>query len=344
MLRSTPLCLLAATALTWVAGSVAARVLTLSPQTESAAVVRDAASGSSTVNTLVSPAGRLLVAVGAVAADAGRDLVYVAINPDPAVSAAGTPGSIRALAYGSTAAPPGGLDAPIGRYFAALTYDPALARLVGVVADPTGVAAASVFTVSTNAGAAFGVPAYVDAVAGCCQFTSGIAAWRASTQELFLVGRRSGDTEDQLLRFDVGVSGPSMPDAYPIAGGDRVAALAIDASTGTLYALARSAMDFTYLASVTWSAPGSPASFAAIGSAPSGCCYIAAGQATIDGAPGARALFALTRDTNTPAAMRLSRFDFSSGNPVVVNAAMQGYGLWTDPVAMLDRIFADGFD
>ncbi|MEO7063950.1 MAG: hypothetical protein ABI082_09310 [Dokdonella sp.] len=344
MLRLSSLCVLAVAALIGLPAPAAARVLTLSPQDESAAVVRDAASGSSSVNTLVSPEGRLLVAVGAVAADAGRDLVYVTVNSDPAGSAAGSPGAIRALAYGSTPAPPGALNAPVGRYFSSLVYDPALARLVGVVSDPTGVAAASVFTATTNAGTSFGVPAYVNTVTGCCRFTSGIAAWRAGTQELFLIGRRNGDTDDQLLRFDVGVSGPAMPDAYPIAGGDRVAALAVDASTGTLYAIARSVLDFSYLASVTWSAPGSPASLSAIGSAPSGCCYLAAGPATIDGAAGARALFALTRDTDSPGTMRLSRFDFASGNPVVVNPAMHGYGLWSDPVATLDRIFADGFD
>jgi hypothetical protein len=42
--------------------------------------------------------------------------------------------------------------------------------------------------------------------------------------------------------------------------------------------------------------------------------------------------------------MQLSRFDFSSGKPVIVNAAIEGYGLWTDAAASLDRIFADGFD
>ena len=45
-----------------------------------------------------------------------------------------------------------------------------------------------------------------------------------------------------------------------------------------------------------------------------------------------------------PAAMQLSRFDFASGNPTVVNAAIEGYGLWTDMDAALDRIFADGVD
>lgn len=344
MLRSSPSCLVAAVALIGLAAPVAARVLTLSPQDDSSAVVRDAASGSSSLNTLVSPQGRLLVEVGALAADVGRDLVYVAVNPDPAGPAAGTPAAIRAHAYGNTPVPLGTLNAPGGRYFVALAFDPALARLVGVVADPSGVAMASIFTATTNAGTAFGAPAYVDTAVDCCRISSGIVAWRASTQELFLVGRRTGDTEDQLLRFDISVVGSVVPNAYPIAGGDRVVALAVDAPTGKLYAIARSAMDFSYLASVTWSAPGTPASLSPIGSAPSGCCYLATGAATIDGDPGARALFALTRDTNAPGTMRLSRFDFTSGNPVVVNAATKGYGLWSDPVATLDRIFADGFE
>jgi hypothetical protein len=180
------------------------------------------------------------------------------------------------------------------------------------------------------------------AAPGCCRLTRGVAAWRATTRELFAIGRNTGDAEDQLLRFDVG-TGSALPDDYPIAD-DRVVALAVDAEDGSLYALARSTLDFTYLARITYTAPGTPVTLSAIGSAPAACCYVAAGPATIDGAGSARALYALTRDATAPADMQLSRFDFSSGNPVVVNTTIEGYGLWTDAAASLDRIFANGFD
>lgn len=157
-----------------------------------------------------------------------------------------------------------------------------------------------------------------------------------------MVGRRDGDIEDQLLRFDLG-GGTALLDAYPIVG-DRVVALAVDAQDDSVYALARSVLDFSYLARVTYAASGAPATLSAIGSAPAACCYVAAGPAAIDGSGAERALYALTRDAETPASMQLSRFDLTSGNPLVVNAAVEGFGLWSDPGAALDRIFADGVD
>jgi hypothetical protein len=321
---------------------VAARVLTLSHQTDTSAIVRDAVAGDSTVGALASPQGRLLVGVGLLAADAAHDLVYVAVNADPAGPAAGTPATLLVDAYGSVPVPLGSLSAPSGRYFSALVFDAPTSRLIGVVSDPTNVAAAKTFVATTSNGSLFGVPAYVDTTAGCCRLASGIAAWRASTQELFMVGRRSADTADQLLRFNLAAASPG-PDAYPIAG-DSVVALAVDSLSGNLYAIARSVLNVTHLAQVTYSTPGTPANLSAIGSTPAQCCYVATGPATIDGTGAARALYALTRDATAPATMRLSSFNLASGNAVVVNGAMDGYGLWSDPAAQFDRIFANGFD
>jgi hypothetical protein len=319
---------------------VGARVLTLTKQGDTTAIIQDASNGDTAANALASPQDRLFVET--LAADADHDLVYAAILPDPAGASAGSPHALLVGAYGHAPVPAGSMTAPAGLYFSALAFDPPTSSVVGLVSDPTGVGSSQVFAVPTNDGTAFGVPAYMASAPGCCSITRGVAAWRTSTRELFAVGRRTGDSEDQLLRFDVG-TGTALPDAYPIAD-DRVVALAVDAQDGTLYALARSILDFTYLTRITYSTPGTPVTLSAIGSAPATCCYVAAGPATIDGAGSARALYALTRDAATPAGMQLSRFDFTSGNPQVVNASMEGYGLWTDAAASLDRIFADGFD
>jgi hypothetical protein len=317
-----------------------ARVLTLTKQTDTTAIVQDAADGDAAANALVSPQDRLFVE-GGLAADVDHDLVYVASLPDPAGGAAGTPHVLLVGAYGSAPVPSGSMTAPAGLYFSALVFDPASSSVLGLLSDPGEALPTQAFAVATNAGTLFGTPIYAATAAGCCRLTRGVAAWRAATGELFAVGRRAGDSEDQLLRFDF--AGSALPDAYPVAD-DRIVALAVDAADGSLYALARSALDFTYLTRITYTTPGTPVTLSAIGSAPATCCYVAAGPAAIDGAGSARALYALTRDATAPTAMQLSRFDFSSGNPVIVNAAIEGYGLWTDAAASLDRIFADGFD
>jgi len=320
----------------------AARVLTLTKQSDATAIVQDATDGDTAANSLVSPQDRLFIEGGALAADVAHDLIYAASLPDPAGAAAGTAHVLLVGAYGSSPIPSGSMAAPAGLYFSALAFDAPSSSVVGIVSDRTGATSSQVFAVPTNGGTAFGVPGYMAAAPGCCSLTRGVAAWRTSTRELFAVGRNAGDSEDQLLRFDIG-TGSALPDAYPIAG-DRVVALAVDALDGSLYALARSTLDFTYLTRITYTTPGTPVTLSAIGSAPATCCYVAAGPAAIDGAGSARALYALTLDAATPADMQLSRFDFASGNPVIVNAAIEGYGLWTDAAASLDRIFADGFD
>jgi hypothetical protein len=328
-------------ALAWIAHADA-RVLTLAHQTDTTAIVRDASDGNTAANALTSPLGKLYVEVGALAADADHDLVYAALFPDPTAAPPATPSSVIVGAYGSAPIPSGTLAAPAGYVFSALAFDAPGSRLVGIISDKTGASAAQLFTAGTSGGTAIGAPTFVSTAAGCCVFNAGVSAWRASTQDLFAIGRRVGDSEDQLLRFGV-AGGSAMPDAYPIAG-DHVVALAVDAQNGNLYALVRSALDFTYLARITWSTPGTPATLSAIGSAPAQCCYVATGPATIDGAGAARALYAFTRAADASTPLRLSRFDFVSGNPVVVNAASDGFGLWTDASASLDRIFANGFD
>ncbi|MEO7324471.1 MAG: hypothetical protein ABIW82_06555 [Dokdonella sp.] len=345
MSRLTPLYLtLACTFGVLVAASAPARVLTLSYQTDTTAVVRDAAAGDSTVTALTSPQGRLLVGTGLIAADAAHDLVYVVANTDPLGPGAGAPAAVLFFRYGSSPLPSGSLVAPSGRYFTALAFDPTAARIVGVVTDASDPATVvpQVFTVSTSNGTSIGLPTYVNANAGCCRFSAGIAAWRASSQELFMVGRRNGDTQDQLLRFNLGGGAPG-PDAYPITG-DSLIALAIDSQNGNLYGLAHGVVAFTRLVQITYSAPGSAATLSSIGSAPSECCYVAGGPATIDGSGAARALFVLDRDAATIGPMRLSSFNLASGTRQVVRAASNGYGLWTDPAATFDRIFANGFE
>jgi len=337
LLARAALCVLPAFA----ALPASARVLTLSRQDDANAIVRDAASGDVTSGVLAASSGRLLVPLGALAADDAHDLLYVALAPDPAAGPPATP--LAVVAYGSTPLPGGSVALPVGADFAALAFDAPGSRLVGLFVGPGGSAPAQVFSVATHGGTMFDPPVTAPVATGCCRFASGIAAWRAASEDLLMVGRRDGDSEDQLLRFDF-AKGAALPDAYPIAG-DHVVSLAVDAADGTVYAVLRSALDFTYLARVTWSAPGSPVTLSAIGSAPATCCFVGTGPGAIDGAVGARAMHVFGKDATAPAAMQLYAFDLASGNPTIANAATDGYGLWTDGAAVVDDvIFADGFD
>jgi hypothetical protein len=283
-----------------------------------------------------------LIGSGTVAADAVHDLVYVAANPDPAGAAPPTTGKLIVGSYSAAAAPALSLAAPAGYYFAAVVFDAPHSRLVGALADPTGALATQVFTAYTANGAALGPLNTIVSASGCCRIASGISAWRDGTQELFLVGRRTGDTEDQLLRFDL-AGGIALPDAYPIAG-ESLAALAVDPRDESLYGVARTTMGVTHLVRITYGVPGNAATLSAIGSTPAACCYVAVGAATVDSDSGGRALFVLTRDAASPAAMQLTRLDLASGTNTVANAAVEGYALWADAAATLDRIFADDFE
>lgn len=321
--------------------SAHASVLTLSPQGENRGVVRDAANGAAALGGIAAANDRLLVEAGALAADAGHDLVYAAVQADPAGSTPAAPSLLVAGAYGAWLAPAGNVAAPVGMRFQALAFDAPSASLVGIVA---GVDGAQAFTVATNGGAAFGSPTFVPLAGGCCRFLSGVSAWRAATRELFVVGWRDGDGEPQLLRLAFGAGGATVSmSAYPIVD-DSIAVLAVDAQDASLHALARSALDFTYLAQVTYAAEGAPVTLSAMGSAPASCCYASLGQSVIDGDGSARAFYVLARDAQLPVDMQLVRLPLNSGDAQIVNASISGFGLWADAAVLLDRIFADGFD
>jgi len=94
LLVRAALCVLPAVA----ALPASARVLTLSRQDDANAIVRDAASGDVTSGVLGVSSGRLLVPLGALAADDAHDLLYVALAADPAAGPPTTP--LVAVAYG----------------------------------------------------------------------------------------------------------------------------------------------------------------------------------------------------------------------------------------------------
>ncbi len=322
------------------AGLARAEILTLSPQGETASVVRSADSGSGTGSGISVAQNRLLIQAGALAADPAHDLVYAALWADPLN--AGPPIAVSQIVagrYGSHPAPAGSVEAPSGMRFQALAFDAPSASLVGLVSSLN---AAQAFSVSTSAGTAFGTPTFLPLVVGCCRFVSGVSAWRAATSELFVLGWRDTDSAVQLLRIAL-TPGSATLSAYPL-GGDRVSAMAVDAVDGQLYALARSTLGATYLAAVGYSAPDAPVTLTAIGSTPASCCYSALGPAVIDGNVGARAMYVLTRDAQTPVDMQLMRLPLASGEAQIVNANIRGFGLWADAAVTFDVIFADGFD
>ena len=83
-----------------VASTSTARVLTLSRQDDATAIVRDAASGDVTSGTLANPPDRLLVSLGALAADDANDLAYVGVVPDPSGATPDAPATVIAARIG----------------------------------------------------------------------------------------------------------------------------------------------------------------------------------------------------------------------------------------------------
>ena len=148
---------LAVCALALAGASAQAYVMTLQPQSDTAAKIANATSGSVSIATYSVSSGRLLIETGAVAADISRDLAYFVVNPDPLLARGAKP-QIRVFAYGSTyAGPPGVVDAPAGRYFGGVYYDAAATRLIGWLHDATTTAAPAplqLFKLATSSGTA----------------------------------------------------------------------------------------------------------------------------------------------------------------------------------------------
>lgn len=210
-----------------------------------------------------------------------------------------------------------------------MDYDAFQSRLVGFVAVDSG----GIDTVTINPGNGNVV---VTGALGpdCCTLRAGVSAYRASSGTLYAVGRRSSDSNDQLLAFSV--TNGTLVNAYDL-GAENVVQLVVDG--GALYALSYDKVDAVLRpAQITlWPT----LTLTPIGTGTSDCCFVLAGPAVIDHAN--NALVTLTHSSATAAPFAIQSFSLSNGAATLGNA-VSAMGLFEDSVELSDRIFADGFE
>jgi len=295
-----------------------AGVLALAPTSKGNLHVVDTASGNSTVLEAVACCA---VQSGTVAADTTNHRVFFVANRSDGAD-------LYAFAYGAS---PSLTSHPLsgGQRVTHLAYDTLHARLVGLAVTDAG--AVEVITVGTGTGT---VVVTGTLGASCCTVRAGVAAYAAGQSIFYAVGRRTGDTNDQLLAIAVDTG--TLANAYDL-GGERIGQLVTDAAT--LYAL-------SYNTTSALMRPGrftfAPAfAFAPIGAGTSDCCFVLAGSAAIDHAT--NRLTALTRASATSGPFAVRSFSLSSG-AVTVGKSLTAMGLFEDSASLFDRIFADSFE
>lgn len=164
---------------------------------------------------------------------------------------------------------------------------------------------------------------------------AGMSSWSTQRCAFLTIGQRSIDPALGLLSigFDGSVQFFASSDA------NETQALAVDPANGNLYALKHSATTATTaLHRITLS--GSNATFVAVGSGESGCCFVLAGTSVIDG--GRFQSFAYPIGSLTPT---LYRFDLISGAASPVPTTAPSAGLQVDTsVPSTAFLFRDGFE
>lgn len=210
-----------------------------------------------------------------------------------------------------------------------LAYDAAHARLVGFAAVGGG----GVDVVTLDPGS--GTVTVTGAPANCCVLRAGVVAYFGGAGVLYGVGRRSGDTTDQLLAFSV--DDGALQDAYDL-GDEIVSQLVADGAS--LYALSYAQSTGLLRPALLTFAPAF--ALTPIGGGTSDCCFVLAGPAAIDHAAGA--LVASTRPLGaTGANFAIRAFSLSDGS-VSTGNAVPAIGLFEDGAVLFDRIYADSFE
>ena len=204
------------------------------------------------------------------------------------------------------------------------------ARLLGVAIDPSD---DSVGFVSIVAGVVtdLGMP-----TAACCVFRIGVSAFRASDDSLFLVGRRSADSEDQLFRFTMNPLALAQVVAIPVDL--RVSELNVN-NSGQLVGLAWSEAAAATRAFTTDAA----LTISLLGSGIGNCCFVMAGAAAIDAGNNTLATLGPDLGGLQP---RPWTFDLATGAINDGFIAVGGAGLFFDTTAIVDVsvLFADSFE
>lgn len=308
---------LVAPALLAAAHGAAAAVLALAPTAHGGVHVVDVASGNS---SMLLVANCCAVQAGSVAADTSTQHVYFLANRIGGVD-------LHAFGYGANGSDSVlALNAPVR--LSHLAFDAPNHRLVGLGVGDDGTV--DVLTIDPGTG---NVTVTATTAATCCTLRAGVVAYQASSGLLFALGRRSGDTTDQLLAF--AVAGGGLQQAYDL-GGETVVQLVVDGTE--LYGLSNAAGSDTQR--VGHFVFASTFAFAPYGGGASPCCFALAGPATIDHAN--NVLVSLGRADSVGELFRTRAFA-ASGTPSVGNA-LNAFGLFEDDVVLLDRLFSDGFE
>jgi hypothetical protein len=297
-----------------------AAVLALAPTTRGANLhVVDVATHNSTA---LEATACCAVQSGSVAVDATNHRVFFLANH------AGAGADLYTYGYGGVASV-SSVATSTAQHITHLVYDAANTRLLGFAANDAG--GVDMVTLTPNTGTV--------AISGalgptCCTLRAGVIAYQSGTGTLYAVGRRSTDTNDQLLAFSARYG--TLQNARDL-GNERIAQLLADGST--LYAL-------SYAQDTKLLRPGTLAfapafQFNVIGAGTSDCCFVLAGSAAIDHTN--NTLVALTRASSTSGPFATRAFSLSTGN-VTLGSTLQAMGLFEDTAVLFDRIFADGFE
>jgi len=215
-----------------------------------------------------------------------------------------------------------------GTRISQMNFDQLREQLVALVSDDNG--GTDIANVDPGTGTVTTIAALGP---DCCVLRQGVAAYLPLTRTLYAVGRRSTDSTDQLLAFD-------MADGVLAQNADlgtlRVSQLATDGIS--LYALVYTpSTDDLTLDQVSTANLG----FTQIGNVASGCCFALTGPATIDVA--SNSFNALLRSSDGSNLSTVTSFSLNDGTMTQGNA-IQAMGLFDDTAALSDRIFADGFE
>lgn len=174
--------------------------------------------------------------------------------------------------------------------------------------------------------------------ADCCVFRAGVSAFRASDDNLFLVGRIDGENQDRIFRFAMGAT--ITVNSTLLDADLTVLELAV-AGNGSLYGVGYSASDdrtrlIAFDAALNATVRGTGVD---------GCCFVLAGSSVIDPATN-DLVVAGTGLASTPEAARLWRFALASGAIVDGVTEARAVGLFHDVTTVVPSgdLFVDGFE
>jgi hypothetical protein len=266
------------------------------------------------------------VQAGSVAADAAANRVFFVVN-------AAASQTLYSLGYGSG----GGVEQaslPATSRITHLEWDPSgSARLVGMAIDTTSESPA-LFEFRAGAITSLGMPSPDE-----FRFRTGVSAFRAGDDSLFLVGRQGAETQDRLFRF---VLGPTPTVSSALLDPDLDLLELATAANGEVFGLAHSRLSgTTRLAlvdatlAVTLRGAGTP-----------DCCYVLAGSTAIDSTGPTLVALGSPHTDEVAGESRLWRFDLATGSVLDTVTAVSSVGLFHDTSGVLPGgdVFADGFE